>query len=128
MRILTYLKEELTEEPKETTLSLALLDNEIRPFVLICPGGGYTHLAIEKEGTSIQNWLHSLGYHTGILSYQVKDINPDLFLQELNDVMTYLKQEQLISKIFVIGFSAGGHVTGLLGTKATIKPDGLLLC
>src|SRR5699024_3460091 len=83
---------------------------------------------IEKEGTSIQNWLYSLVYHTGILYYLVKDIKPYRFLQELNDVMTYLKQEQLISKIFVIGFSAGGHVTGLLGTKATIKPDGLLLC
>lgn len=128
MRILTDIKEELTEEPKETMLSLALLDKEKRPFVLICPGGGYTHLAIEKEGISIQNWLHSLGYHTGILSYQVKDINPNLFLEDLNDVMTYLKQEQLISKIFVMGFSAGGHVAGLIGTKATVKPDGLLLC
>jgi hypothetical protein len=29
--------------------------------VVVCPGGGYGHLAMEKEGSKIAEWLNSFG-------------------------------------------------------------------
>src|SRR5258708_9908716 len=29
--------------------------------VIVCPGGGYTHLAMTHEGTEVAVWLNSLG-------------------------------------------------------------------
>lgn len=119
--------DDLCEQPKESLLSLSYVDHEQRPFVLICPGGGYSHLAFEKEGLKVQDWLQGEKFHTGILSYSVKEIKPTKFLNELEEVMAYLRNQSQISKIFVLGFSAGAHVTGLIGTKNQLKPDGLLL-
>lgn len=128
MHIQSFDKCQLLEQPKTTLLSLSFLDETVRPFVLICPGGGYNHLAFEKEGSAIQDWLQTAGFHTGILSYQVQQIQPEKFLIELEETMNYLKQQTTISEIFVLGFSAGGHVAGLFGTKISTRPDGLVLC
>src|SRR3954454_6762344 len=29
--------------------------------VVICPGGGYAHLSMEKEGTDVARWLNARG-------------------------------------------------------------------
>lgn len=117
----------LLEKPKKTTYRLQLIDEAVRPLILICPGGGYSHLAYEKEGLAIQAWLQQKGYHTGILAYQVQNIQPTTFLNDLKNVMMALRQQPQISQIFVLGFSAGAHVAGLFGTKLDHQPDGLLL-
>src|SRR5258706_12596151 len=37
--------------------------------VVVCPGGGYQHLSMEKEGTDIARWLNSLGVRPLVLQY-----------------------------------------------------------
>ena len=32
-----------------------------RAGVVVCPGGGYARLAVDKEGTAVAGWLNSLG-------------------------------------------------------------------
>src|SRR4051812_15518178 len=39
--------------------------------VVVCPGGGYGHLAVEKEGLPAVRWLNSLGVHAFILKYRL---------------------------------------------------------
>lgn len=127
MEIKPFAFDLLSEQPDNPIVTINLLDETKRPFVLICPGGGYTHLAIKKEGTDIQDWLQASGYHTGIFAYQVQNINPTTFLNDLEETMIYLRSQKTISQIFILGFSAGAHVAGLFGTKITHRPDGLLL-
>lgn len=38
--------------------------------VLICPGGGYHHLAIQKEGHQVADWLNTLGIAGFVLKYR----------------------------------------------------------
>ena len=38
--------------------------------VVICPGGGYGHLAMDHEGHQIAEWLNSLGVAGFILEYR----------------------------------------------------------
>src|SRR5438874_2002813 len=39
--------------------------------VVVCPGGGYQHLAMEKEGSEIARWLNSLGVSAFVLQYRL---------------------------------------------------------
>ena len=38
--------------------------------VVICPGGGYGHLAIDHEGHQIADWLNTLGVTAFVLKYR----------------------------------------------------------
>jgi acetyl esterase/lipase len=116
--------------------------------VIIFPGGGYSHLAIDKEGTKIANWLNSLGITAFVLKYRLpsdlimknKTIGP---LQDAQEAMRYVRKNAAKwnidpNKIGTIGFSAGGHLAATLAThyddivyesasKASARPDFSLL-
>lgn len=117
---------------QQMTLSLSLLDDYERPFILVFPGGGYRHLA-EKEGQPVVQWLHSIGYHAGVLYYPVGTIDHLNMVKELEEVFSQLRQHAkkwhiIENKIGAIGFSAGGHLASLASTKITNRVNALLLC
>src|SRR5664279_3220452 len=37
--------------------------------IVICPGGGYQNLSMEKEGSTVAKWLNSLGVSGFVLKY-----------------------------------------------------------
>src|SRR5271166_4466837 len=39
--------------------------------VIVCPGGGYVNLSMEKEGSDIARWLNSLGVTAFVLKYRL---------------------------------------------------------
>lgn len=94
--------------------------------VLICPGGGYSILAWDLEGTEVCEWLNSLGVTAGLLKYRVPksegDARPIEALQDAQRAMSLLRgrAEELRldpKKIGVLGFSAGGHLSARLSTN-----------
>jgi acetyl esterase/lipase len=99
--------------------------------VLICPGGGYVHLAYTKEGINIAHWLNSLGITGVVLKYRLpsdkimkdKTIGP---LQDVQEAMRIIRRNAKDwninpNKIGVIGFSAGGHLASTLCTHYNMK-------
>lgn len=87
--------------------------------VLVCPGGGYTILAMDLEGTEISQWLNSLGVTAVLLKYRVPtrtgDTNHILPLQDAQRALGLTRFHARDWKldphrIGVIGFSAGGHL------------------
>jgi acetyl esterase/lipase len=95
--------------------------------VVVCPGGGYGHLAIGHEGREIGEWFNSLGLAAFVLKYRIAPRygHP----APLDDAQRALRlvraraQEWGIdpSRLGIIGFSAGGH---LASTAATHFDDG----
>ncbi len=92
--------------------------------VIVCPGGGYNILAIDKEGYEIAKWLNSLGYSAFVLQYRVpqkqygalQDVQRSIRIVRGNAEKWNLDER----KIGVIGFSAGGS----LGARAsTLYPE-----
>jgi len=94
--------------------------------VIICPGGGYTHLAINKKGYKVAKWLNTLGISAFVLKYRMptnetmtdKTIGP---LQDAQEAIRMVrgnaeKWNVDITKIGVLGFSAGGHLASTLST------------
>src|SRR5262245_30100408 len=39
--------------------------------VIVCPGGGYQHLAVDHEGTQIAEWLNAHGIAAFVLRYRI---------------------------------------------------------
>ncbi|HEX9825016.1 MAG TPA: alpha/beta hydrolase [Flavobacteriaceae bacterium] len=121
---------QLTSTSKVTvpTLSLFLPDKSTSngAAVIICPGGGYSHLAIDKEGFKVAKWLNTLGITAFILKYRLpndeimenKTIGP---LQDAQEAMRMVRRNAKTwninpEKIGTMGFSAGGHLASTLST------------
>ena len=95
--------------------------------VVICPGGGYHHLAINKEGYKVAEWLNTLGITAFVLKYRLpndaimedRTIGP---LQDAQRAVRYVRrngQNWKLNKnnIGIMGFSAGGHLAATLSTQ-----------
>jgi len=84
--------------------------------VIICPGGGYTNLAMNHEGRQVANYMNSLGVIAFVLKYRLgpKYHHPI----ELGDAQRAIRMLRSHSadwhiatdRIGIMGFSAGGHL------------------
>ncbi|WP_343564840.1 alpha/beta hydrolase [Sphingobacterium sp.] len=91
--------------------------------VLVIPGGGYAHIAMDHEGHAVAKELVSNGYAAYVLQYRLpspnimrdKSIGP---LQDAQRAIQLIRESNpKFKKVGVIGFSAGGHLASTLMTK-----------
>jgi endo-1,4-beta-xylanase len=88
--------------------------------VVICPGGGYRHLAIDKEGHDVAKWLAAAGITGAVLKYRLPKTEGagytlDTALADAERairMMRHRARDLAIDpeRIGVMGFSAGGHL------------------
>lgn len=94
--------------------------------VIICPGGGYDHLAFTHEGTDVGRALSEMGIAAFVLKYRLpsdetmvdKTIGP---LQDAQRAIQLVRQRAADwgvnpAKVGIMGFSAGGHLASTAGT------------
>ena len=115
-----------------------------RPAVLILPGGGYDHISARESGPVALQFM-ARGYAAFSLEYSVAPNGFPTPLREAAMAMRYIREnaenyEINPNMVAVIGFSAGGHLCGLLGTMYDcpevsdlgnanqLRPDALGLC
>jgi acetyl esterase/lipase/lysophospholipase L1-like esterase len=92
-----------------------------RAAIVICPGGTYDHLAIQKEGDTVAQWFAKKGVSAFVVRYRYK---PYQYPIPMNDakravriVRCYAESFGIdTTKIGLMGFSAGGHVASTIGT------------
>jgi acetyl esterase/lipase len=93
--------------------------------VLICPGGGYSILAMDLEGYEIAKWLSKAGYTAFILQYRVPQ-KQEGALQDAQRALRLIRSEVLKykidpDKIGIMGFSAGASLTARTSTRFNEK-------
>ena len=116
--------------------------------VIICPGGGYTGLAIGHEGRKIAERLQAAGVAAFVLKYRLP--SPDLVNnKEIVPLRDAQRAIQLVRenagkwgidprKIGILGSSAGGHLASTAGThwqavripnpkNTSLRPDFMIL-
>jgi acetyl esterase/lipase len=88
--------------------------------VVICPGGGYSHLSPVREGSDVAQWLAGHGVYAAVLAYRVNAPQPAPMLDGQRAVRTlrFHAKDWGIDRhrIGIMGFSAGGHVASTVGT------------
>lgn len=137
-------------EPDVPTITVCLPPKETANgcAVVICPGGGYGHLAKQHEGYDIADWLNSFGVAGFILRYrhapQYQHPAPMLDVQRALRTVRARADEWGVDpdRIGVMGFSAGGHLASTAGThfdngessaddpidRVSCRPDFMILC
>lgn len=97
-----------------------------RPMFVIFPGGGYHHLSTREAEPVAEKFL-SFGYNVTIVKYSVAPHADFIQLKQGLEVVELLSKTY--DKIVVCGFSAGGHLAGLVATeKAKNNIKAMILC
>ena len=86
-----------------------------KPVVVILPGGGYSVLGWNKEGTEVAEWLNSLGFSAAVLLYRAPD-QRDAALCDVQRTIGILRRDAARyaidpGRVGVIGFSAGANLS-----------------
>jgi acetyl esterase/lipase len=116
--------------------------------MIVCPGGGYNHLA-PHEGEIYARWLNSLGIHALVLKYRLVKNGYHLpeIIQDAARAVRVVRQNASAwqidpKRIGLIGSSAGGHLSATLATqfdsgnadakdpieRVSSRPDVVVLC
>lgn len=97
-----------------------------RPVIVVCPGGGYGHLAMDHEGQQIAAWLNGIGITAAVLDYRHrgKGYGHPAPLADAQRALRLVRHHAGrwnvdAGKVGVLGFSAGGH----LASSASVHHD-----
>ena len=96
------------------------------PAMIICPGGGYAGQASQHEGHDVARHFSERGITCFVLQYRLPARNKSRFLHPV-PVSDALRAIQYVrhnakdfgidpAKVGILGFSAGGHLTGSAAT------------
>lgn len=94
--------------------------------VVICPGGGYSILAYDWEGTDVAKWLNSKGVTAIVLKYRLPNSNSNI-VPDKSPLMDAQRAIRMVranaekwnvkkDRVGIMGFSAGGHLASTAGT------------
>ena len=122
---------------------------DLRPLVLICPGGAYAYTS-NREGEALAMQFLAMGYHAAVLKYSCAPAVFPTALTELASAIMMIRENAEDwhvdpDKILVLGSSAGGHLAASLSTlwdedflaealgleganRKLLRPDGMILC
>jgi acetyl esterase/lipase len=113
-----------SEDIDQPTLTVYLPkgENATKTGVVVAPGGGYQHLAMQKEGEAYALWLNAHGVAAFVLKYRLgpKYHHPI----ELGDAQRAIRMVRAHAAEYGVvedhvgmwGSSAGGHLTATAGT------------
>lgn len=98
--------------------------------VVICPGGGYTHLAMNHEGLEWGPVFNNMGIAVIVLKYRMPRGVKEVPFEDAEEAIRLVRRHAAEWKIDprqvgIMGSSAGGHLAATTATHATgeAKPD-----
>lgn len=108
------------------TLRMVRPDKPNGTAVLIAAGGGYRFISEKREGEAAAQWLAVRGITAFILTYRLPGegwtVGPLAPLQDAQRALRMIRSQAKSlgldnTKIGCMGFSAGGHLMGMLSTR-----------
>lgn len=108
----------------EPTLTLYFPREEKRSgaAVVVCPGGGYMGLALDKEGHDMARWFAERGVVAAVLKYRHAPHSHPIPLSDAQRAVRIMRShaEQWKfdpNKLGILGYSAGGHLASTASTR-----------
>ena len=98
--------------------------------VVICPGGGYTHLAMDHEGYQWGAFFNNMGIAAIVLKYRMPHGKPEVPVSDAEEAIRLVRRNAEKwhinpNDVGIMGFSAGGHLASTIATHSVkdAKPD-----
>ena len=94
--------------------------------VVGCPGGGYVHLSMQKEGTDWAEFFNSRGIAYVVLQYRMPGGQNELPVSDAENAIRLVRDSAASWHINpydvgIMGFSAGGHLASTVSTHAAYE-------
>ena len=91
--------------------------------VVICPGGAYETLSMEKEGYDWGEFFQNQGIAAIVLKYRMPHGQPEVPISDAEQAMKLVRLNATSWKINrndvgIMGFSAGGHLAATIATRS----------
>jgi acetyl esterase/lipase len=110
------------------TVYLPPRDKATGAAVVICPGGGHSILAIDHEGYDVAKYLNSIGVAGIVLKYRLAKTEGAGYKVDVHALADARRAMRLVrshaedwgidpKRVGLMGFSAGGELAALAGTK-----------
>ncbi len=103
-------------------------------IIVDCPGGGYTHLAIDNEGHNWAEFFNAQGIAYVVLQYRMPNGDRNIPLSDAYNAIRTVRDSAKVwnvnpRNVGIMGFSAGGHLASSVSTHATkdVKPNFAIL-
>jgi acetyl esterase/lipase len=90
--------------------------------VIVCPGGSYMRLSMQKEGSDVAAWFNQLGITAFVLTYRLgPKYHHPVELMDAQRAIRYVRSlapalNLRTDRIGILGFSAGGHLASTTAT------------
>ncbi len=98
--------------------------------IVVCPGGGYSHLAFNHEGYDWAPFFNQQGIALIVLKYRMPHGNKDVPISDAEEAIRIVRENAAKwninpSDVGIMGFSAGGHLASTIATHAKpgTRPD-----
>lgn len=98
--------------------------------VVICPGGGYTHLAMDHEGYDWGAFFNNMGIAAIVLKYRMPHQQYEAPIADAEETIKLVRRNAQAwnidpNDVGIMGFSAGGHLASTIATHSTkdAKPN-----
>lgn len=98
--------------------------------VVCCPGGGYSHLAMDHEGHQWAVFFNNQGIALIVVKYRMPHGNYKIPISDAEEAMKTVRRNAVEwhidrNNVGIMGFSAGGHLASTIAThsKADAAPN-----
>jgi len=122
-----YTEQEIEEDATKGTTKLFYVpsDNQTsNKYVILLPGGAYSEADPYKVAMPTAVLLNNEGYNCFVLEYRTKNNIEEKYapLEDVARAITYINSNKTTFNVdsdnyMIVGFSAGGHLAGLWGSK-----------
>ena len=103
-------------------------------FIVDCPGGGYSHLAMKHEGHDWAEYYNKQGIGFAVLKYRMPNGDRNIPLSDAYNAIRTVRDSAKVwhvnpHNVGIQGFSAGGHLASAVSTHApmNVRPDFAIL-
>lgn len=112
------------KDKAELTVYLPDAQNATGRAVVCCPGGGYTHLAMDHEGHQWASFFNNQGIALIVLKYRMPHGDRFVPISDAEEAMKTVRRNAAAwhinpSDVGIMGFSAGGHLASTIATHST---------
>ncbi len=110
----------------QSNMQVFLPENPSGRAIVDCPGGGYSHLSMQNEGTDWAQYFNQKGIAFCVLTYRMPKGDGTLPMADAQNAIRMVRDSASVwgvnpYDVGIMGFSAGGHLASTTATHAPIE-------